>query len=659
MRNIISNSTVINKKKLIKDNSIRFIEYIDNKLLYIAVLCLLLLLCLYILHLQSIVPPQQVTIADDSDTNINESFITIDDQRTYYSSKFVNGRFKGSFKSPWYIADKDFAVDIGGWLGHHYLKNNAEELQIFIEGANNQIYQLPVHGVSRLYYNTQIINLSPNTLFKFRIITKGDSSEAQGWLSFSAPYYPVQKKLFSNFLIKTLDTILFIIFILSLLLFIYTKGNKVKFILILCGLSCYFIVDFTPIGIVPYTPRSNSAQRIFITNDGAGYYLYLQEIFIEGFQAVGAATSVNLENGRVGNVYPIGVALLETPFFLMARSISNLASLHLREGLNDIFQLFSAISSAFYFIIGIYFIYKLIYNLTNYKNRIIIILCIIFGTNLLFYASGSWGLNYTHIYSFALLSIFLYLIPVFYSLEGKIKFYYSLLIGILIGIITMTRLQNCLFVIVFLLYNVKDLNEIKQRLFKYLPYFIISLFVSLVAFFPQAYWWYTHTGRWLINLYSESGQFFNWTNPQILNFTFSVHKGLFFWTPLWLFGYLAIFIKDPLASKWRFSLFIFLLFKIYMCSSWSWWWYGGSFGQREYADILGLLAIGLIINFNYLSQISKKKNFILRNSLKIFTTILIILVIINLVFLKGIIQGYIPFDYANINNIYMAFKMFI
>jgi hypothetical protein len=655
----MSSIITVNVYKSIKHLILYFLNIVDKKILYLTICSLLLLLSLYIIYLQSAVTPKNVPIIDYSGSNITESNIIVNDQRTYYSSKFENGKFKGSFKSPWYFAEQNFSVDIGGWLGHHYMKNNAQDLQLFIEGANGVIYNSPVNGVNRLYYNTLNINLEPNKAFKFRIVTKGDSSEPQGWLSFSAPYYPIVKEKFSNFLTVIIELFLKIIFALSFILFIYNKGNKIKFLMIICGLSCYFIVDFTPIGIVPYTPRSNNAQRIFITNDGAGYYTYLQEMFIEGYKPEGAATDVFLENGRVGNIYPIGVALLETPFFLIARSISNLAGLHLREGLNEIFQLFSAVSSAFYFLLGVYFLYKFLINLTNRKNLIIILLSIVYGTNLLFYSSGTWGLNYTHIYSFALISIFLYIIPIFYSIKGRSVIFYSILIGLLIGIITMVRLQNCLFVIVFLLYNVKSFKELKIRFIKYIQYFILALIISLITFSPQIYWWLTHTGSWIINLYSEGGQNFNWTKPEIFNFTFSIHKGLFFWTPLWLFGYLSICLKDHIAQKWRYSLAIFLILKLYICSSWWCWWYGGSFGQREYVDIVGILALSLVIFFNYLSKFSGHKWFLLRCCPKIFIILIVMFVIINLVYLKAIIRGIIPFDFSTINHIYIAFKTFL
>ncbi|MDR1086019.1 MAG: hypothetical protein LBP22_14470 [Deltaproteobacteria bacterium] len=633
-----------------------FLDYIGNKILYITIFLLLLLLCLYILFLQSVVPPKQVPAIDSTESNIQESNITVDDQRTYYSSKFINGSFKGTFVSPWYLADRDFAVDVGGWLGHSYFENNAQELQLFIQDSNNKLYQVAIPGVNRSYYNTANINLKPESSFKFRIITKGDSSNSQGWLSFSAPYYPEIKPIFSNFLSNSINFILKFIFIIAIILLILCKRHKLQFLLIVFGLTCFFIVDFTPIGIVPYTPRSSSAQRIFVTNDGSGYYAYLQELFIDGYKPEGGGSLFILDNGRVGNIYPIGVAILEAPFFLTARTISNLAGLHLREGLNEIFQLFSAISSAFYFLLGICFIYKFINKLTNKKFTIFIILSLVYGTNLLFYASGSWGLNYSHIYSFSLISIFLYLIPGFYEEKGKNIVVYSVIIGILIGIITCLRLHNCLFVIVFLFYNINSINEAKKRIRSYLPYYFLSLIISLIFFIPQIYWWYTHTGHFIVNMYGKIDTGFNFLNPEILNFAFSIHKGLFFWTPLWLFGYLAIFIKDPLSRNWRLSLAIFLALKFYMCSSWYCWWYGGSYGQREYVDVLCLLAVGLTVFFNYLSSFSNSKHFFARNSLKIFSAVVIIMICVNLIFTKSIIQGIIPFDFANIKNIYNAFR---
>jgi hypothetical protein len=154
----------------------------------------------------------------------------------------------------------------------------------------------------------------------------------------------------------------------------------------------------------------------------------------------------------------------------------------------------------------------------------------------------------------------------------------------------------------------------------------------------------------------EIGAVFNWGKPELLNLMFSVRKGLFIWTPFWIFAYLAPFIRTQLSSKWRFCIAIYLPLKLYMCASWFFWWYGGGFGQREYVDIIILGAIGLAIFIDFFSKLDKNENNLFKRKQTYYISILIIFTIINIIYTKSIMQGIIPFDGAQTIHIINAFS---
>ncbi|MDR0548092.1 MAG: hypothetical protein LBI10_01570 [Deltaproteobacteria bacterium] len=630
------------------------VNFLNKYIIIISILSFILLFCLYIIFLQGIKPPIPVPVISNEGNNLDLSYITIDDQHTYYSSVFSNGKFNGTFTSPWYLANKPFSIKIGGWYGQNYVENLSNDLQIFIETSEGKIFHVLATGVSRLYYNTINFSFTENSL-KFRILTKGDSTNALGYISFSAPFYNYNRELFSNFLSKFFNILLLISLFVCFFLFIKLKINYIKYFIVFLCISCYFIVELTPLGIVPYTPRSSTAQRIFITNDGADYYEPLQELFIEGYQPVATASSIILENGKIANIHGIGVAILEAPFFLAAKAINWLSGLHYRDGLNEIFQLFSAISSAFYFILGICLIHTILLNYLNVSNTKFILSLLVFGTNLFFYASGTWGLNYSHIYSFFSITLFIYLTINFYNQKGKKLLLYSILVGSIIGLNTLIRNHNCLIVIVFLLYDINSIQQAWQRLKKYIKYYIIALIFSWILFLPQMIWWHQHTDQWIINLYGKIASF-NWRKPELLNLMFSIRKGLFIWTPIWIFAYLVPFVKSQLSYKWRLSFAVYLPLKLYICSSWFFWWYGGGFGQREYVDVIVLAAIGLAIFFDYLSKVDYMKIIFLKINLQYFIIILCVFIFINIIYTKGIMQGIIPFDGAETHHIIKALK---
>jgi hypothetical protein len=632
-------------------NKLKYItEFLEKFLCSTIVVTLALIFCLYIIFLQNLKPVTPVPIVDIEGSSLGGSHISTDSQHTYYSSIFSNGKFHGTFTSPWYAADKPFAIKIGGWYGHN------KDLEINIETKDGKIIKSPITGVNRIYYNTLYVSFSDTSKLIFRIKTKGNNNNSLSYLSFSEPYYQNKKEIFNNFLLKFLNIVLLIELILSIILFIIDKNRYIKYFIYFIGLSCYFIVDLTPIGIVPYTPRDNNSQRIFITNDGADYYEHLQSFFIDGYQPVATAGSIILENGKSVNVHGVGVAILQAPFFLLAKAISWLTDLNYGSGLNDIFQIFSAISSAFYFILGFYII-KIILTKYLQTNKVKFILSFLFfGTNLFFYATGTWGLNYSHIYSFCLLTVLVFLTINYYEKQGKELIIYSVLIGSIIGLNTCLRNHNCLFVIIFLLYDIKSFNDILIRLKKYFIYYIIAFIFTWIFFIPQMLSWHNLTGSLIINLYKEIGAVFNWGKPELLNLMFSVRKGLFIWTPFWIFAYLAPFIRTQLSFKWRFCLAIYLPLKLYMCASWYFWWYGGGFGQREYVDIIILAAIGLAIFIDFFSELDKNENNFFKRKQTYYICILIIFVIINIIYTKSIMQGFIPFDGAQTIHIINAFS---
>jgi hypothetical protein len=630
----------------------------QNNLVNIVIITLLFLLCIYITFLQGLDSPELVPIFDLKDSNIESSSVTYDQKIPYYSSIYSNGQFHGTFTSPWYKTDKNFVIDIGGWYGHTYFEGLKEDLEIFLETSDGIVYPSPVAGVSRLYYNKLFININPeqNALI-FRIRTKGDSTNSHGWLSFSAPYYPKNKIQFSTFITKAINLILFICLIFSVFIFILNKGKQIKFLFIFLLLLCYFIPFYTPLGIVPYTPRSPEAQRIFITNDGAGYYAYLQELFFDDFSPEGTVSINLLENGKKFNIFEIGVALLELPFFMAAKTLSYISNLPHRNGVNELFQLFSAISSSFYFLLGIYFINKFMLKNVSDTNRVIILFSTIFGTNLFVYSTGSWGLNYSHIYGFAVVSILVYLINDYYLINNKSKLIKrSIIIGLLIGLNTSIRMHNCVIAIVFILYDLESMKLIFNRLKKYIFYYIIGFIFSLIAFVPQLLWWYKDTGEIFFDFfraYEKIGLYFNWFQPEIINILFSVRKGLFFWTPLWILAYTTFLISSNLARKCRYAITIFLLVRLYIGSCYDWF-RGGSFGQRIFADTSILFAIGLAVYLEYFKN-QKISNCRSNKKYLIFVSIVFILVLYHIILTKAFIRGFIPFDMANIEHIYSAF----
>ena len=87
-------------------------------------------------------------------------------------------------------------------------------------------------------------------------------------------------------------------------------------------------------------------------------------------------------------------------------------------------------------------------------------------------------------------------------------------------------------------------------------------------------------------IYSYLGEGFNFLNPHIFEILFSFKKGLFLYTPLYLLAFTGcIYLwKSKRFMFWSWLVFFFLI--TYVFSSWSNWWYGGSFSSRVYVEFV-------------------------------------------------------------------------
>ena len=147
---------------------------------------------------------------------------------------------------------------------------------------------------------------------------------------------------------------------------------------------------------------------------------------------------------------------------------------------------------------------------------------------------------------------------------------------------------------------VARLNSLKQQ-WKKLLFALIS-FLSLVSI--QLIYWKLITGSFFIYSYDKGT--FNFTNPEIKNVLFSVRKGLFFWTPVLITIIPGISYIRRKAGYYFFPILIYFPLSIYIISSWSYWWYGGSFGQRPFVESTPVFSIALCSLYEGISKTGKQ-----------------------------------------------------
>jgi hypothetical protein len=345
-----------------------------------------------------------------------------------------------------------------------------------------------------------------------------------------------------------------------------------------------------------------------IRSDGLGYYLYLPATFIYhdlSLQSIadvfmkGAPTGVPnpslwvndgpslWKNSSVYLIkYPLGTAILMLPFFLFACLLA-LATSAPYDGFSPVFQYLTAFSGLFYALAGIAVLWKVLARHFRQETIGIAMLGLVFGTDFFHYAT--YDSVFSHVFSFFLFSAFLWTVQrVYVEARGN----YFALAGFLAGLIIVTRPTNGLWLLFGLFYGVDSRASLSDRFSFWKSHALEMLYAAtlcaLVLSLQLCYWKAT-TGQFVV--FSYQGEQFNFSRPQIVNVLFSVRKGLFFWSPVWLLAIPGLLCLRKRAREYVVPIVLFLPLNIYLISSWHSWFYGGCFGHRAFVESTPIFAV--------------------------------------------------------------------
>ena len=362
-----------------------------------------------------------------------------------------------------------------------------------------------------------------------------------------------------------------------------------------------------------YWERDNE----IITYDVAYYYAYLPAAFIYkdislNFtdtlpdnikKKIHGATTVT---GKKCIKTSMGLSILYTPFFVLGH-ISALLGNYPVNGYSLPYKLFLVISSIFYFIIGLFFLKKVLLNYFSKATTIITLIVIVFGTNLLYYLTHSAVM--VHSYNFSLIAVFVYLVQQWYKNPNYSN---SLLMGLLGGLLVLIRPTNVLVLIFFVLYGINNIRNLKERAIYFIKSYkkVLLMIVSfIIIWIPQFLYWNYVSGKWIYFSYGENESFF-FTNPQIINGLFSYRNGWLVYAPVMIFSLIGLFFLRAKLKLFFIPVTIYFIVFIYVTFSWWCWWYVG-FGNRAMIDTYSILAIPLAAFIEWF--IKKKKLWLFLN----------------------------------------------
>ncbi len=427
-----------------------------------------------------------------------------------------------------------------------------------------------------------------------------------------------------------------------------------------------------------YHVKVLNAPKVY--SDGFGYYVYLPATFIYHDFSFGFVDDswyrldLSQVAGHALDKYPVGVAVMESPFFFAAHLICLLRdhfsgggnpSSITATGYSDFYQYMILFGGIFYWIVGTTLLYKLLQKYLGFSAKTSLLACavITYGTNLFHYAG--YDACFSHIYSYFLFILFLYYLCWYEKrdLQKRNRLWHTCIFGLLAGLIFMCRNTNILFVLTYVLYGVKDLKTLKSRIVQILkPGRVVPIVLTgFITLAPQLLYWHTATGRWFV--YSYGGESFYWLKPQFANFLFSVRKGLFFWSPILLLSAAGIVIAYRKRQQLYTGLVVFLLLIVYVSCAWWAWAYGGSYGQRVAVDFMCVFAIFLAYVFDLLENLKRQpgRRRIYRAASLLTYGYCTVCIVWNLICMRAYWYRVLPWDEADWNTVrdilHMAFPI--
>lgn len=371
----------------------------------------------------------------------------------------------------------------------------------------------------------------------------------------------------------------------------------------------------------------HSRSKIYTYNsqlmsDKAGYYVYLPAFFIYKFNVnkfpakidslTGNGFYLNHSANKVQSKYPVGTALLECPFFLIANSFVYLVGEE-PDGFNKTYQNFIDICAVFYLLLGLLFLSKL---LTKYYPKTIVTVSIILislGTNLFYYTIFEGG--YSHVYSFSLFSVFLYLFDIERNKPNRYNWFGLVAIC---SLIILVRQMNILFILIAFISFDTQFKLVKGK--KIIDW-VVAIFICLVVLSPQIiYNFYLTKGPYFYSYQNE--HFIYLFAPKIKEVLFGYKNGWITTNLIHVFTVLGTVLLYKKNKQISIGIMSMLIVCTYLYASWWSYELGCAYGHRGFIDIYPMLTIGLAEFCLIVDKINKKP---IRNIIFILVILCVIL----------------------------------
>ena len=347
-----------------------------------------------------------------------------------------------------------------------------------------------------------------------------------------------------------------------------------------------------------FYPRwTKSDTESVLSFDVAGYYWYLPSIFIyhdlkhQGFKDSvmnkyqpldGFQQGVQLPDGNWVMKYSSGMAVMYSPFFAAAHLLAGALG-YPRDGFSPPYQLSIQIGAMLITLLGLWYLRKVL--LLFYRDAVVatVLFILVFCTNYLNTAAIDVGMS--HGWLFTVYVFLLYNTYLFYE-TGKTK--HAVVIGLLVGLATLTRPSDIISCLIPLLWGLESIrpqaiiDHITQLLKRWKPLLIAVACAAPVISIQLFYWKYA-SGHWFTYSYGDQHLFF--LHPNFMKYTFSPRSGWLLFSPMMIFAFVGLlpFLR---SGKNKVAITTFFLLNYYIVCAWCIWWFGGRAMVQSYPVLM-------------------------------------------------------------------------
>jgi len=328
-----------------------------------------------------------------------------------------------------------------------------------------------------------------------------------------------------------------------------------------------------------------------IMSDKAGYYVYLPALFLYEFKGnqfpaktdslTGNGFYLNPSNNKVQSKYPVGVAVLVSPFFLVAHTYAIITQT-VADGFSMPYQNAIDFAAVFYLVLGLYFLNKFLLNYVSQRISTLTLCAVLLGSNLYYYAIFEGG--YSHVFTFFLFSVWVYCLTIFDKTHSK---KYWIFLCVIAAFVLLVRQIN----IVFLLASLGLLSTIKsiyvQRTYKD---WLQGIAIGILVLAPQILYNLYLTQTPFTYSYTNEA-FIYWLNPKWKEVLVGFKNGWLSTNPIFILSIIGMVVLFTYHKQKSIVVFLISLACCYLYASW--WAYdlGCGYGHRGFVDIYPFLSL--------------------------------------------------------------------